>query len=91
MIFLSVLKLLSCIWFLSVDSPSKITEENSLDDGMVMTGDDLADNSIDDLPGVYDYSYSGGVRECGVNMVLINSLVMVVVTGGAFVGRPVWW
>lgn len=70
--------------FLSVDSPSNISEE-SLDEDLMVDGDDLASNSIDDsLPGVYDYTYSGAMtRWRGDCMVLMKSsmIVLVVIVG----------
>lgn len=88
----NLINLLCLNWqlFFPVDSPSKISEE-TVDDSLTMDGDDLADNSIDDLPGVYDYSYSGGYsgwRECAVGMVLIKSIVVMFL--GAVLGRSFW-
>lgn len=42
-----------------------------------MNGDELADNSIDELPGVFDYSYSG-TETSSVNAVLIKSISVMV-------------
>lgn len=70
--------------FLTVDSPSNISEE-SLDEDLMVDGDDLASNSIDDsLPGVYDYTYSGAMTWWrGDCMVLMKSsmIVLVVIIG----------
>lgn len=54
-----------------------------MDDSLILNGDDL-DNSIDDLPGVFDYSYSraaGRARECAVGLVVIKSALVVLLVG----------
>ena len=70
---------LECVVFLChnsfpVDSPSFISEE-TVDDGLTLDGSDLDDNSIDELPGVFDYY--GSASACFVSKVLLISLLVV--------------
>lgn len=62
-----------------VESPSKISEETYDDSLMMSGGDEIEDNSIDDLPGVFDYSYSTGwvVRKSEVLTVVMMTVVVI--------------